>query len=192
MPTARSAVAAVVYDKKIYVIGGYTSNYHSWNYGVALSTVEVYDPETDSWSRKNNMPIQVGGAAVIVYKDKIYSFGGLNTAARSVDDVLVYDPTSDSWERKSNMSQVLHGSGIVAYNDKIYLVGGRTIGANYSVDWFQEYDPMNDSWNTKESLSIGRNGPATVMYQGKIIAIGGYAPDKETTSAEAYDFSTGT
>ena len=192
MPTARSAAAAVVYNEKIYVIGGYSGNYHSWNDGVSLSTVEEYDPKTNSWSRKNNMPIQVGGAAVTVYKDKIYSFGGLNTATRSVADVLVYDPTNDSWDRKNNMSQALHGSGIVNYNDKIYLVAGRYIGPNESVDTFLEYDPLTDTWAEKEKLPQARTLPSTVMFDGKIIAIGGSAPDSESKTAVSYDFKTNT
>lgn len=51
MPTARWSHSISVVDGKIYVIGG------SSNYGRgALSTLEVYDPATDTWSTKSDMP----------------------------------------------------------------------------------------------------------------------------------------
>ena len=47
MPTVRTITATVTYDGKIYVIGGARPIFR---------TVEVYDPATDTWTRKADMP----------------------------------------------------------------------------------------------------------------------------------------
>ena len=51
MPTARYGLSSSVVDGKIYAIGGTTD----WQ-DIALAVVEEYDPATDTWSRKANMP----------------------------------------------------------------------------------------------------------------------------------------
>ncbi|MHC4207760.1 MAG: kelch repeat-containing protein, partial [Planctomycetota bacterium] len=53
MPTATSLHAASVVDGKIYVIGG-TDNLFGWS--DYWSTVWVYDPTTDTWMKKADMP----------------------------------------------------------------------------------------------------------------------------------------
>jgi len=53
MPTARVNVSTSVVNGKIYAIGG-SPGYKQWYDG--FTTVEEYDPETDTWSKKADMP----------------------------------------------------------------------------------------------------------------------------------------
>jgi len=48
MSEARYSHASVVLDGKIYVMGGYRGGY--------LDTMEVYNPQADSWQRVASMP----------------------------------------------------------------------------------------------------------------------------------------
>ncbi len=50
MPTARGFVSGCVLDGKLYVIGGFPSHYS------VTAAVEMYDPATDAWTRRADMP----------------------------------------------------------------------------------------------------------------------------------------
>ncbi len=59
MNTPRAWPACVVFDNKIYAIGGYNGTNR-------LRSVEVYDPETDRWTYMNNMATCRAGCAAAV------------------------------------------------------------------------------------------------------------------------------
>ncbi|MCC3379955.1 Kelch repeat-containing protein, partial [Paenibacillus farraposensis] len=145
MPTARAQATSVAYGNDIYVIGGYTGNAYTWTGGSSVNNVEVYNTQTDTWSVKKAMPQALGALTSVLYKGKIYVFGGLTTNTLSVATVQVYDPVSDSWSTKKPIPNTIHVSSAVVYKDKIYLVAGRHIGSggNVSLNTFFEYDPVN-------------------------------------------------
>ena len=87
MITSRDRIAAAVVNNKIYVFGGRNSNGF-------LSTVEVYDPLTDTWSIKTSMPTQREGLVSAVVINKIYVIGGCNNSG-AISVVEMYDPTLD-------------------------------------------------------------------------------------------------
>lgn len=99
MPTARSHLTTSLVNGKIYAIGG-TSGPPGWP---GLSTVEIYDPITDSWTKGMDMPKSRLECHSSVVDGKIYVFGGLNSSWIGLNRVEVYDPTTDSWTSLSNM-----------------------------------------------------------------------------------------
>ncbi|MFD1461540.1 Kelch repeat-containing protein [Paenibacillus farraposensis] len=190
MPTARAQATSVAYGNDIYVIGGYTGNAYTWTGGSSVNNVEVYNTQTDTWSVKKAMPQALGALTSVLYKGKIYVFGGLTTNTLSVATVQVYDPVSDSWSTKKPIPNTIHVSSAVVYKDKIYLVAGRHIGSggNVSLNTFFEYDPVNDNWSTKPNLLTARGGPQAVIYSNKIFAIAGMNENGELNTVESFDF----
>ena len=81
MPTARTEVAGVVLDGKIYVIGGYDES------GKTTDVVEVYDPHTDRWSRAHRYP-NLKDDALSTYNGKLYVVGGYITV-RGIRTLLI-------------------------------------------------------------------------------------------------------
>ena len=73
MPTARWALSTNVVGGKIYAIGGVTIPRRNWE---TVSKVEVYNPATDRWTKKRNMPTRRGWHAASVVNRKIYVIGG--------------------------------------------------------------------------------------------------------------------
>jgi len=73
MPTARYGFSTAVVNNKIYIMGGCIGNYYN---GADEAIIEVYDPATNTWQQKANMPIARSGAGAAVYNDKIYVMGG--------------------------------------------------------------------------------------------------------------------
>ena len=69
MPTARESLAAAAVNGKIYAIGGGNS------FGV-LSTVEVYDPASNTWSTAASMRTARTELAAADANGLIYAIGG--------------------------------------------------------------------------------------------------------------------
>ncbi|SEK04749.1 Kelch repeat-containing protein [Paenibacillus polymyxa] len=140
------------------------------------------------------MPQALGSLTSVLYKGKIYVFGGMTTNTLSVATVQVYDPASDSWSTKKPLPNTIHGSSAVLHTDKIYLVAGRHIdnSSNVSLNTFLEYDPDSDNWSTKPNLLTARGGAQAVIYSNKIFAIAGMTEaggrSYELSTVESFDF----
>jgi N-acetylneuraminic acid mutarotase len=90
MPSARRSLSTCALDGKIYAFGGYVPG-ATGHPGVA--TLEVYDPATDIWKRKPDMPTERFGLRTSVVGGKIYVIGGMEKWVGSASGTLwEYDP----------------------------------------------------------------------------------------------------
>ena len=62
MPTARAGLGASVIDGRIYAIGGWTEISEVTRTNNVSSSVQVYDPATDMWMQKADMPTPRSGS----------------------------------------------------------------------------------------------------------------------------------
>jgi N-acetylneuraminic acid mutarotase/sugar lactone lactonase YvrE len=125
MPTARELFSTSAVDGKIYVIGGVIAGAAA---GPAISTVEEYDPATDTWTRKANIPTARMGVSTCVVNGKIYAIGGSpGNWAPVISTVEEYDPVTDTWATKSDMptARLMLSTGVV--DGKIYAIGGSVV-----------------------------------------------------------------
>jgi len=135
MPTPRSAFGIAVYENKIYCIGGYAIINLS---GAATSVNEVYDPVTDTWTKRASMPTARLNLRANVVNGKIYLIGGIPTpdTGRTLNEV--YDPASDIWIVRAPIPTGvdLYASAVV--DNKIFVIkSGLT----------QIYDAESDRWS---------------------------------------------
>ncbi len=97
MTTARFEHGAVAVNGKIYVFGGATLD----NLGnlVYLSSGEVYDPATDTWSPIADMPIPLARMGATTDGRYIYVVGGTNADwwFGQLPVFLVYDTETNTW-----------------------------------------------------------------------------------------------
>jgi N-acetylneuraminic acid mutarotase len=90
MPTPRFAFQTYLVNNKIYAMGGSQSDYGT---GQSLATLEVYDPVTNTWETRPNMPFNIAWFAGAVVNDLIYVIGGTQTfGTTSSYSVWEYDP----------------------------------------------------------------------------------------------------
>jgi len=172
MPAPRSSFFTGVVNGKIYTIGGTDVSY---NGGREVSTVEMYDPATDAWMRKADMPTPRAIPNVCVMNEKIYVIGGQteNGPQAAYAAVEVYDPVTDTWSRRGDMPWPRTGAGSIVVHDKIYCFGGRTTKYSAPLSTVLQYDPAIDVWTDRGDMP-GINafmGVSTVG--GKIYLIGG-------------------
>ena len=87
----RGEVAGIVYQNKLYAIGG----------NVATNAVprnEVYDPATDKWRSLPPMPVARDHLGLALVNGKIYTFGGFVEQNRCPHSkCFVYDTATDKW-----------------------------------------------------------------------------------------------
>jgi len=162
MPTPRWSLSTAVVNGKIYAIGGLTVN-------DALSTVEEYNPVTDTWTKKAGMPTPRGTLSTAVVDGKIYAIGGWDVNAFST--VEEYNPVTDTWTQKDNMPTKRFALSTTVVNGKIYAIGGVGKG-NRPLATLEMYDVVTDTWTEKASMPTPRGHSASVV-NGKIYAIGG-------------------
>lgn len=178
MPTNRSGASTSIIDGKIYVIGGRSAP------TTFLSTVEAYDPITNSWVEKRSMPTKRSGLTTTVIKNKIYAIGG----DWYKDKVEVYHPTTDTWSSKHPMPSPRESATASVAGNKIYLFGGYNDGY---VDTVDEYNPLTDTWQEKSPMPTKRSPASSSRINGKIYVIGGTLSWPEPLSiVEEYDYIT--
>jgi N-acetylneuraminic acid mutarotase len=91
MNEGRSGFGAAILDGKIVVAGG---EVFSASGASALTSAEIYDPDTEKWIFLPPMPVGVHGNPVASYEGEIFVLGGSDRAA-GIDNrgrVLVYVP----------------------------------------------------------------------------------------------------
>jgi RNA polymerase sigma factor (sigma-70 family) len=136
MPIARCGLSTSVVNNKIYAIGGVTVDGNNLKY---YSTVEEYDPATDKWIKKSDMPTARYSHSSSVVNGKIYVIGGANEN-NVLSTVEVYDPMTDNWTKISDMSTKRGYFSTSEINGKIYAIGGWDEN-NVLLSTVEEYTP---------------------------------------------------
>ncbi len=122
MPTPRGGLSTSVMNGKIYAIGGSHERYGTNDY-TGLSTVEEYDPATDTWTKKADMPTPRGAHAVGVLNGNIHAIGGIDRS-NMYSTVEEYDPATDKWIKRADMPTARAALSAAVVNGKIYAIGG--------------------------------------------------------------------
>lgn len=194
IPTPRFLPATSVVDGKIYVIGGGNPAIRSQ---LGLPTVEEYDPATDTWTKKADMPTPRHGLSASVLNGKIYAISGFD--GTNMATVEEYDPASDTWTKKADLPTLRSHLATQVVNGKIYAIGGwdRREGMDTVFSSVAVYDPAADTWTKKADMPTSRWSPASGVVNGKIYVVGGTvvtgARDRHNLkTVEVYDPETDT
>jgi N-acetylneuraminic acid mutarotase len=156
---------------RIYIIGGgdVTTG------GVPApptTTVEVYDPETDSWTFATPMLRAVTNHVAVTLNGKIYVIGGEEEFLPMSDAVQEYDPTTELWTLRGAMPTARESAAAAAFNGRIFVIGGTSGGMD--IGTVEAYDPATDSWESLAPLSEPRRDLAAEVVGGELLALGGY------------------
>jgi RNA polymerase sigma factor (sigma-70 family) len=162
MPTARHGLTASSVNGKIYVMGG--AKLGQWPNSI-FKTIEEYDPITNTWTKKTDMPTERARLASCVVNGKIYAIGGWPIHGT----VEEYDPINDKWTRKASMIAPSERLAVCELNSKIYAFGGWCGNVVASAS---EYDPISDTWTKKADLPEPAEYFSASGVNGKIYIIG--------------------
>ncbi len=182
VPTPRYTVTTCVVDGIIYVIGGKGGPAKVDNWASRANMVEAYDPVTDTWMRKADMPSPRWMHSGCVVHGKIYVIGGWDDR-RFHSTVEQYDPVTDTWTVKAPMpaARCLLDTSVV--NGKICAIGGWN-GSNI-ISTVEIYDPVTDTWTKEVDIPVPTEAPSTSVVDGIIYVMGGYASGADTSAVYA-------
>src|SRR5256886_10486426 len=173
MPTARQGPGAGAIGAKIYVAGGMAGN------GASLTTLEVYDPATNSWATAAPMGTPRDNPGSTVLGGKLYVFGGRirnadgSTTNGTLATVEAYDPATNTWTGRASMPTGRRTSIVGTLNGHAQVMGGE-IMSNGGAFWGnEEYDPGANNSRTLPSLPTPRHGAASGAVNGVIYLVGG-------------------
>ena len=162
-----------------------------------------YDPATDKWTKKTNLPSPVdmrAFASSFTIGTKGYVALGqtdASTGQPSVSaDLWEYDPDANKWSRKADFPGVARDGalcfGIEGYG---YIGGGIDQNGFFLSDFFQ-YDPTQNVWNAKADLPKSSGFPMSFAIGSVGYMVVGGTPGKkqaiEDSSAYVYEPSTDT
>ncbi|UCH15099.1 MAG: hypothetical protein JSV22_03820, partial [Bacteroidales bacterium] len=133
MKYQHGVMTASVIKDKIYIIGGVEDIPSNWE---ITGKVEMYDPGTDNWEEKAELPHPVANHIVVVHNEKILVFGGdtgYYEAEYSTGSILIqeYDPVTNTWEQKHGMPfkrSRMTGQKVGKY---VYIIGGKENGRKF-------------------------------------------------------------
>lgn len=180
---------------KLYISGGLASfrNY--------MRTLYMYDPATNAWTRKHDLPSLTFTGVTGVINGRLYVLTGCNDAeacAPSNDPVAFYryDPPTDHWAVLPKPTRA-HAEGMGGViGGKFYVTGGDD--ETGGVSQLDVYDPATNRWATKAPMPRGRWLGAGTVLGGKLYVMGGdqFSLDGLTVTAIrttiVYDPSTDT
>ncbi|WP_413568370.1 Kelch repeat-containing protein [Bdellovibrio sp. HCB117] len=174
--------ATTLLNKKILVAGGaYDASPISAT--TALTSVEIYDPETGVWSQAENLPqARLGHTATLLQDGKVLLIGGTtaNDSSACLNTTALYDPTSGTWSTAASLTtgRCYHTATLLK-DGRVIVMGGRTTNtnvlttSNYS-NSVEIYNPATNVWTSATAMSAARAYHSAVLLKnGKILIVGG-------------------
>jgi N-acetylneuraminic acid mutarotase len=193
MPLPLDHTASVVYDGKIYVVGGFLKH------KVPTDKVFIYDPQKNQWQEGKSLPSSIGAALNAQFINGIlYVVGGVNSSNVPVNTNYAYDPKTNTWTTKAPMPTARHHLQTAVVDGKLYALGGRILGDGVPSEDMDEalsnfnrnemYDPQTDSWTVLQPMLTKRSGfAAAASSDGNIYVFGGEGIGKVIDSVEKYN-----
>jgi N-acetylneuraminic acid mutarotase len=194
---------------KLYLFGGVPTAGKG-----PLGITQEYDPSTNLWTKKKNIPVAIHHAAVAAYNGKLYLFGGQaqvepgGSTQVPVNNTWEYDPGADSWKALAPMPTARTAAAAAQVDGRIYVFGGASVHPGHklvglgpttphrSLDTVEMYDPQTDKWEARTPAPTARNHAAIGVVNGKIYIIGGLVGSaviltgSNTNVVEVYDPAT--
>lgn len=170
---------------KLYVFGAIAPGWKP------KSLVYEYDPDSDAWTKKKNMPLGMHHVAAVELNGKIYMFGGFKypdsgkPGWQPIDNAWEYDPAKDAWRALAPMPSKRGSANAVVHGGKIYVIGGATMHPgsketfihparpHRAVGTNEVYDPATNMWEKRSPMPTARNHAAAGMANNRIYVIGG-------------------
>lgn len=188
-PCPRSLHAAVTYNSKMFVFGGYNGTSR-------LNDFYSFDFIHESWKKNigssGTPPSPRDRHCAVVYKDGFYVFGGFDGHAR-VNDLHRYDILSGEWSRilpswdNLAVPTPRHSHCAVVYKDSMFVFGG--YDGSYRCDLF-EYNFLTNSWRCIETMGRiprARYRATCVVHGDFMILHGGHDGTRHLSDTHVLD-----
>uniref|UniRef100_A0A3P8RSS0 Kelch-like family member 18 n=1 Tax=Amphiprion percula TaxID=161767 RepID=A0A3P8RSS0_AMPPE len=180
MRMTRSRVGVAVVNGLLYAIGGYDGQSR-------LSTVEVYNPETDSWTRVSSMNSQPPWETVVI-DGRIYVCGGYDGKS-SLNSVECYAPETDRWTVVAEMSASRSAAGVTVFDGRIFVSGGHDGLQIFNT--VEYYNHHTNRWHPAAPMLNKRCRHGAASLGSHMYVAGGYDGSGFLSGAEVFSSASG-
>lgn len=180
-PTARLMTAWAVLDDKIWIMGGLRN-------GVALQTVESYDPRAGVWQPQPSLPIPLHHAAAATYRGEVVVLGGASSDLTQAS-TKVFALRKGNWVELPNLTHARAAPAAAVVGDKLVVAGGQN--AKQLVPQTEVFD--GSSWHDAANMPTPREHLAAVSDGTYVYTVGGrfLSADKNSAAFERFDPQSG-
>ena len=179
--------ATLLTDGRVLVVGGVRAGPDENGVGGnnPLSSAELFDPATGSWSAAEAMLAARGRGhtATLLPSGSVLVVGGY-PGGNMLPSAELYDPVTGSWTATGSME---HGRG---YHTATLLADGTVLvaGGLYSEPSAELFDPATGAWSETGSMLHGRHDfTATLLLDGRVLV----AAFEGSSTSELYDPQSG-
>lgn len=179
MPHARDHFNVIVYNDKLYAIGGRQSGGPGGVFQPLVPEIDVFDFNSESWTTLApgaNIPTPRAGPVTALYKDKILVLGGSveeqEVYGSLTTDVLQiteqFDPISQNWTRVDDGNFKRRATQAIASGEGLYtLAGSNTLlgGRQKNLEYYGLNQPTGDPLlpgNLGYPESVNFNAPGAI------------------------------
>jgi N-acetylneuraminic acid mutarotase len=181
-PTPRLMTAWTVLGDKIWIMGGLRD-------GVALQTVESYDPRTGAWQAQPPLPVPLHHAAAATYRNEVVVLGGASGDLTQAS-TKVFALRGGNWVELAGLSHARAAPVAAVVGDKLVVAGGQN--AKQLVGQTEVFD--GSSWRDAANMPTPREHLAAASDGTYMYAVGGrfLSADKNSAAFERFDPQAGT
>jgi N-acetylneuraminic acid mutarotase len=184
--------ATLLATGKVLVAGGETTS----SPGTVLSSAELYDPASNTWSVASSMATARGNyGETLLANGKVLVTGG-DDGSGYLSSAELYDPVSNAWSAAASLvtGRKLHTATLLN-NGQVLVAGGlQTATTPFTAFASAElYDPIGNTWSAAGSMAMERaSHTATLLSNGIVLVTGGENGAAQPQSgAELYDPGVG-
>ena len=188
LPAPSEGHACVVYQNKLFLIGGYAG-------GRAYDTIheiQLTPPYTSRLLTKMPRPICYHRAKIV--SGKIFIIGGTTTALYkdATNTVLMFDPVTNTCTELKPLPYAVSSTATVTWKDNVVVLGGFDKEVN-TRNTVVLYNVTTGSHRMLPGMRKKRDGCTAVTIGDNIIVIGGCdETHKSLNSVECYNFNINT
>lgn len=182
-PLGRTESSGIVANNKLYVFGGYIDNTYT-----PTKQSHAYDPGTNTWQRRADLPTAISHAGIAVAGNNIYLAGGYpgkepQGQTFATNEVWRYNTIQNKWFAMPSLPAARGSGELSVLNGKLHFFGG--VNANRIDQGTHWVLPLNGGqWTNLAPLPNPRSHMADAVVGGKLYAIGGQVgPEHEGAQA---------
>src|SRR5262249_41900049 len=170
LPVPRFEANNAAVNDQLYVLGGF------YNSDIQATTeVDRYDPGTNTWTIRSDMPQPITHAGTAVDGQTIYLAGGFvgDGLSQVTNRVLRYHAATDSWSDAPPLPEARGAGALVRLGRQLHFFGGLDPTLHdRSEHWVLDLDG-GTNWTSAAPLPNPRNHLGYTDLNGKAYAIGG-------------------
>ncbi len=173
MPHPVSGGGVVLYDNKIYIIGGYSDSLQS-----AVDWIQEFDPNVavNSWKIVGNINQPRNQVVAEVWNSYVMFFGGVDYTSADRNNLEFWNfvefENPNTFDTKDNFGRSLSTGHIK--DNKLYIIGGNPIDANSTLPFITEYDLIEKNFTFSYESSEAPQQHMTFLLGDNIYIFGGY------------------